>query len=112
MPEDNAVRPWFLYMIKTATGSLYTGISTNVVRRFDEHRSQSKKTAKALRGRAPLTLVYCAALSNHTDALKAELWVKKQSRFHKQQIVALGLTVPFEHRLIPLPLSEGENITE
>lgn len=42
--------PWFLYLIRTADNALYTGITTDVARRYQQH--QSGKGAKALRGRA------------------------------------------------------------
>jgi putative endonuclease len=43
---------WSLYLIRTADNRLYTGITTDVARRFMQH--QSGKGAKALRGKANL----------------------------------------------------------
>ena len=48
--------PWFLYLIRTADNKLYTGITTDVERRYQQH--QSGKGAKALRGKGELTLVF------------------------------------------------------
>lgn len=48
---------WFLYVIRCKHGKLYTGITTDVERRFAEHTSNDKKCAKSLRGKTPLTLV-------------------------------------------------------
>lgn len=50
--------PWFLYLIRTADNKLYTGITTDVERRYQQH--QSGKGAKALRGKGELTLAFSA----------------------------------------------------
>jgi putative endonuclease len=49
---------WFVYLILCGDDSLYCGIATDVSRRFSEHESQSPKSAKYLRGRHPLKLVF------------------------------------------------------
>jgi len=76
---------WFLYMIRCKNGSLYTGISTNVERRFAAH--QAGKGAKYLRGKSPLTLVYQKEIGLHSDALKAELKIKQMSKKDKEQLI-------------------------
>jgi putative endonuclease len=96
-------RAWTLYIIQTNKGSLYTGITLDLHRRFNEHQSQSTKTAKALRGKAPLTLMYCAQLLSHGDALRAEMWVKKQKRASKLALITRKLVLPFEHEHITPP---------
>ncbi|WP_371195043.1 GIY-YIG nuclease family protein [Glaciecola sp. SC05] len=112
MSAQTAVIPWYLYIIKTASGSLYTGITVDVLRRFEEHSSQSTKTAKALRGKGPFSLAYCVQLTSHSDALKAELWIKKQSRANKLKMIGDEQPLPFEHKRITLPLPEHKDITE
>ena len=47
---------WFVYIIRCGDLSLYTGIATDVDRRFAEHESQGAKAAKYLRGATPLDL--------------------------------------------------------
>ena len=54
--------PWFLYLIRTADNKLYTGITTDVERRYQQH--QSGKGAKALRGKGELTLVFSAPVGD------------------------------------------------
>ncbi len=77
---------WWLYIIRCRGGALYTGITTDVARRFSEHKSG--KGAKYLRGRAPLELVFRQQIGSHSQALKAELAVKKLSKTEKEQIIA------------------------
>ncbi|EDM2309692.1 GIY-YIG nuclease family protein, partial [Salmonella enterica] len=50
--------PWYLYLIRTADNALYTGITTDVARRYRQH--QTGKGAKALRGKGELTLAFAA----------------------------------------------------
>lgn len=79
---------WYLYMVRCANGHLYTGITTDVARRFSEHQSGSAKSAKFLRGKGPLTLAYSETVGNHSDALKREIALKKYSRAKKLALIA------------------------
>jgi putative endonuclease len=78
---------WHLYLIRTRDGSLYTGIATDVARRFAEHRSDGGRCARYLRGRAPLRLVFKRRLGTRSLALKAERRIKKLPRHQKEKIV-------------------------
>ncbi|WP_250461916.1 GIY-YIG nuclease family protein [Microbulbifer litoralis] len=84
---------WFVYLIRTARGTLYTGITRDVERRLEEHRSGGPKAAKALRGRGPLTLAFQQPVADKSQALKLELQIKKWPRQKKEALVAgsLGL---------------------
>lgn len=81
-----ASKPWFLYLVRTRHGHLYTGITVDVARRFAEH--QAGKGAKALRGKGPLALVYSEQVGCHSEALKRELAVKGLSKARKEALVA------------------------
>ena len=72
---------WYLYMLRCGDGSLYTGITTDVEKRLEQHRSG--KGAKYTRGRGPLELVYREECGSHSDALKREWEVKGLSRQEK-----------------------------
>lgn len=98
--STTAARPWTLYLIQTAKGTLYTGITRDLSRRLNEHQAQSTKTAKALRGKGPLQLVYGAQLDCHGDALRAEMWVKKQARKTKLALISGVLCLPFAHEVL------------
>ena len=68
-------------MLRCRDGSLYTGITTDVEKRLEQHRSG--KGAKYTRGRGPLELVYREECGSHSDALKREWEVKGLSRQEK-----------------------------
>ncbi|WP_299591853.1 GIY-YIG nuclease family protein [uncultured Microbulbifer sp.] len=79
---------WSVYLIRTNNGSLYTGITRDVARRFEEHSSGSPKAAKALRGRGPLTLEFQQTVGSHSTALKLELQIKKWPKARKEALIA------------------------
>ena len=76
---------WLLYILRCGDGTLYTGITTDVPQRLEQHRSG--KGAKYTRGRGPLELVYQESCGSHSDALKREYQVKALSRSAKEQLV-------------------------
>ena len=76
---------WHLYLIRCADGSLYTGISTDVQRRFGSH--QNGRGARRLRGRGPLQLVYSKAIGDRSTALRIEHQIKKLGKIDKERLV-------------------------
>lgn len=76
---------WHLYILRCADGTLYTGITTDVDKRFEAHCAG--KGAKYTRGRSPLTLVYREECGDHSSALKRELEVKKLPRPEKERLI-------------------------
>ena len=76
---------WKLYILRCGVGSLYTGITTDLDRRLDEHRSG--KGAKYTRGRGPLEMVYSEECGDHSDALKRELEIKALSKAEKLKLI-------------------------
>jgi len=77
---------WYLYMLRTPSGMLYTGITTDVERRQAEH--QAGKGAKALRGKGELNLAFHCAAGNRSLASKLEIKVKKLSKAQKEKLVS------------------------
>ncbi len=77
---------WYLYILRCKDSTLYTGITTDVEKRFEAH--QSGKGAKYTRGRGPLELVYREQCGSHSEALKRECAVKAMTRQQKQDLIA------------------------
>ncbi|MEB5972091.1 GIY-YIG nuclease family protein [Pantoea dispersa] len=77
---------WQLYMLQTAAGMLYTGITTDVDRRLQQH--QLGRGARALRGKGPLTLVFHCEAGDRAAASRLEYQVKQLSRAQKLLLVA------------------------
>ena len=60
---------WFVYMILTRKGRLYTGVSTDPERRFIEHLCDPKKGAKFFRSDSPEKIVYLEEVETYSAAL-------------------------------------------
>ena len=72
---------WYLYVLRCGDGTLYTGITTDVEKRFAAH--QEGKGAKYTRGRGPLEILYREACASHSEALKREYAFKQLPREQK-----------------------------
>lgn len=74
-------KSWKLYILRCRDGTLYTGITDDVERRFAAH--SAGKGAKYTRGRGPLELVYQEDCGDHSAALRRERQVKALTRQQK-----------------------------
>ena len=77
---------WYLYILKCADGTLYTGITTDLSRRVEEHNT-SPKAAKYTRVRRPVKMVYSKEFENRSEASKEECFVKKMTRREKELLI-------------------------
>ena len=76
---------WYVYILRCKDDSLYCGITPDVEKRLEQHRSG--KGAKYTRGRGPLEVVYTEECINHSDALKREYTIKRLSRIEKLRLI-------------------------
>jgi putative endonuclease len=83
---------WFLYLVRCQDGSLYTGISTDVERRLQDHCNN--RGARRLRGRGPLELVFSQAVGDRGLAQRVEYQVKRLSREQKEKLIRGELELP------------------
>jgi putative endonuclease len=72
---------YFVYILKCKDGSLYTGITTNVKRRFLEHKAG--KGGAYTRSHLPVKVVYTERKRNRSSASKRESEIKNLSRSKK-----------------------------
>jgi len=79
-------KPWFVYLLRCSDNSLYTGITTDINRRLNEH-NKSNKGAKYTRARRPVTLVYVEKVENKSFASKREYQIRKQPKLNKENMV-------------------------
>ncbi len=86
MSEVAAPAEWFVYIIESSDQSLYTGITTDVERRLQEHGG-SKLGAKYFRGRAPRRVVYQESGHDRSSASRREVELKRLSRTQKLALV-------------------------
>ena len=78
---------WFVYIIEASDGSLYTGVTTDVARRFVEHGG-TDKGARFFRGRKPLRVVHTETYPDRSSSQKRESVIKKLTRQEKLELIA------------------------
>lgn len=83
---------WHLYLLRCANGDLYTGISTDVQRRLQQH--DNNRGARRLRGKGPLVLEFSQPVGDRARALRLESRVKKLRRAQKEALIAGTLALP------------------
>ena len=76
---------YYVYILQCADDTLYTGITTELKRRIQEHNS-SDKGAKYTRVRRPVKLVYEEKHKDRSSASKREYEIKKMSRKDKFEL--------------------------
>ena len=75
----------YMYVVKCIDNTLYTGYTTDLVRRIKAHNN--KKGAKYTRVRVPVSLVYYEEFTSKSEAMKAESAFKKFTRLKKEQYI-------------------------
>lgn len=77
---------YYIYILECADSSLYTGITTDLERRVEEHNS-SELWAKYTKSRRPVKLVYFEKQENRSLASKRENEIKKLSKIQKNELI-------------------------
>ncbi|NOR51836.1 MAG: GIY-YIG nuclease family protein [Gammaproteobacteria bacterium] len=77
---------WYLYIVRCADSSLYTGITTDLERRISEHNS-SKLGSKYTRARRPVELVYHELFGNRSTVSAREAEIKKMTPAQKRTLI-------------------------
>lgn len=78
---------WFVYIILSNDQRLYTGITTDLHRRWKEHTDDLKKGAKFFRGRKPKELKFVQIYANRAQASKREYQIKQLTRIKKYKLI-------------------------
>jgi predicted GIY-YIG superfamily endonuclease len=86
--EDAPDNAWFVYIVRCADGTLYTGITNDLNRRCDQHNAGT--ASRYTRSRLPVVLVYQKSQGNRSVATKRELEIKALSRQKKEALIQAG----------------------
>lgn len=84
-------KEYFVYIVECSDGTYYTGYTTNIKRRLNEHNYSFKRGAKYTRSRRPVCLVYQESFDTMSEAMRRENQIKRLSR--KQKIELLNKPV-------------------
>jgi len=85
---------WIVYMIEASDGSLYTGITTDITRRFRAHLAGKGGARYFHRGRQPVRVVYMEGAGDRSAASKREAAIKKLPRSEKLQLISAAQMTP------------------
>jgi putative endonuclease len=77
---------WFVYVVRCKDRTLYTGVTTDVKRRVEEHNDG--RGARYTRSRCPVTLVYRERVTDRSAALRREYEIKRMTAEGKLKLVA------------------------
>ena len=83
------IATWFVYILRCADGSYYTGITTDLNRRAEEHNG-ARSGARYTRSRRPVELVYSEICAHRSAAAKREYAIKRLSQLKKIELVNAG----------------------
>ena len=87
--KEASSKPWEVYIIKAKSGLLYTGITTDLDRRFEEH-STGKKGARFFHFSEPGEIIFRESHPHRSSASQREAAIKKMSRKEKEDLISLG----------------------
>ena len=79
---------WWVYILRCADDSLYTGITNDKNRRLQQHNAG--KASKYTRVRTPVDMIYSETAKDRSEASKREAAIKKLSRLQKQKLISSG----------------------
>jgi len=77
---------WFVYVVRCADRTLYTGVTTDADRRVAEHNRG--RGARYTRSRAPVRLVYLEPAANRSAALRREHEIKRMPAAAKRLMIS------------------------
>jgi len=95
LQADSEMRPsasrsaWFVYLLRCADGTLYTGITTDVERRVAEHNGNHGLGARYTRSRRPVTLAHVEPACSRAEAARREAAIKQLDRACKLALCSL-----------------------
>lgn len=83
---ESSGKPWHVYLVRCADGSIYTGITDNVEARLKKHNSG--RGAKYTAQRRPVILLHSEKLDSQGSAMKREAQIKRWSKKQKEALAS------------------------
>lgn len=88
------MKPWFIYILRCGDDTLYTGITTDVGRRIEEHNAGKAPGARYTRSRRPVALAYTEEAASRALAARREVEIKRLDRGSKLALCASWQAAP------------------
>jgi len=80
--------PYFVYVLRTSSDTLYIGQTNNLEKRLREHQNKVSKSAKYIRYFLSFKLVYSEIYKTRKEAMQRENQLKRWSRKKKEAIIS------------------------
>ncbi len=74
---------WYVYLLRCADDTLYTGIATNLERRLAQHNGEIQGGPRYTQGRRPVELLWSASAADRSAATRREFAIKRLSKAQK-----------------------------
>jgi putative endonuclease len=89
MDEVSVKKSWYVYILRCADGSLYTGVTTDVTRRVKEHNGEGAKGkgAKYTKAHRPVELAYQEPVATRSEAQIREAQLRKLPKLEKEKLL-------------------------
>lgn len=78
---------WFVYILKCADGTYYTGITTDLNKRLRQHNGQASGGARYTRSRRPVKLAWSSTRDSRSSAARSEHTIKQMDRLSKEHFI-------------------------
>lgn len=78
---------YYFYILRCTDNSLYCGQTNNLKRRIKEHNFNKYRSAKYLRGKTPVRLVYFEKFETRSAAMKREWEIKQWTKTEKETLI-------------------------
>ncbi len=85
---------YYVYILRCSDNSLYTGITTDVERRFEEHKAKNKKGAKYTSSRTVVSIEAVWEVPDRSTASKLEHQIKKMPKLKKEELIINNKKTP------------------
>ena len=79
--------PFYVYILRTSSNTLYIGQTNNLEKRLKEHQGKSGKSAKYVRYFDFVKLVYSESYQTRKEAMRREIQLKKWTRSEKEELI-------------------------
>lgn len=79
------MKNWFVYILRCKDESLYTGITNNLEKRYENHKKGKGAKYTKIRGVKRIEVIFLA--ENKVQALKVEYFIKKKNKKYKEELV-------------------------
>lgn len=79
--------PYFVYILRTSSNTLYIGQTDNLQQRLEDHRRKNSKSAKYLKYFLSFDLVYSETYNSRIEAMQREYQLKHWSKVKKEALI-------------------------